>query len=106
MPSHLCWQVLRSSLALSNYLKEKYDAIQHSTSVHFRHDEVTANNKKLSVKEAYVDPDFYNIFGFKLISGSPAIRPQTVVLTKETAERFFGKKIELTRLSLTELYGD
>lgn len=54
--------------------------------------EVTGNNKKLYVKEAYVDADFYKIFGFRLIAGSPAIAPQTAVLTSETAERVFGKE--------------
>lgn len=80
-----------SPLALSNYIKDNYKAIDKSASVHFSQEEVTANSKKLSVKEAYVDPDFYNMFGFKLLYGSPAVAAQTVVLTIETAEKFFGK---------------
>ncbi len=81
-----------SPLPLSNYLKDNYNVIDKSSTVYFSHDEVSANNKKLTVKEAYVDADFYKIFGFKLISGSPATNPQTLVLTAETAERFFGKE--------------
>src|SRR5437868_5941533 len=46
----------------------------------------------IKIKEAYVNADFYKIFGFKIIEGFPAIKPQTVVLTSETAERFFGKE--------------
>jgi putative ABC transport system permease protein len=76
---------------LAGYLKSNYDVVDKSTAVSFRNDEVTANNKKLAVKEAYVDPDFYRIFGFKVISGMPATRPQTALLTAETAEKFFGK---------------
>ncbi|MCW3092855.1 MAG: hypothetical protein JWP81_3924 [Ferruginibacter sp.] len=80
-----------SPAPLSAYLKNNYTAIDKSTSIRFSQEEVSANDKKLPVKEAYVDPDFYHIFGFRLKSGSPATRPQTAVLTIETAERFFGK---------------
>ena len=80
-----------SPLLLSSYLKNNYTAIDKSTSVFFSIDEVFANNKMLRVKEAFVDADFYTIFGFSLSSGTPANSPNTVVLTSETAERFFGK---------------
>jgi putative ABC transport system permease protein len=80
-----------SPLPLAKFLKDNYNAVDKSTSVYFSQEEVTADEKKLSAKEAFVDADFYKIFGFKLISGSPATTPQTVVLTTETAERFFGK---------------
>jgi putative ABC transport system permease protein len=81
-----------SPLPLAGYLKNNYDAIEKSTSVLFSHDEVAANNKNLFVKEAYVNADFFKIFGFKLSAGSPATEPQTVVLTDETAKLFFGNK--------------
>jgi putative ABC transport system permease protein len=81
-----------SPLALADYLRNNYSVINKCTRVHFSGSEVTGNNKKLYVKEAFVDEDFYKIFGFRLISGSPAIAPYTTVLTSETAERFFGKE--------------
>lgn len=81
-----------SPLPLGEYLKNNYSATIKCSRVHLSSGEVTANNKKLYVKEAYVDADFYKIFGFRLISGSPAIAPKTVVLTNEAAERFFGKE--------------
>jgi putative ABC transport system permease protein len=46
--------------------------------------------KTLHVSGMYVDPAYFDIFGFKLESGKACIEPGTVVLTKETAERFFG----------------
>jgi len=81
-----------SPIPLGSYLKNNYKAIDKCSRVYFSFEEVTANDKKLSAKEAYVDPDFYDIFGFKLISGSTATGPQTVLLTPQTAERFFGKE--------------
>ena len=82
-----------SPLPLGDYLKSNYKTtIDHCTRVYFSYDEITANNKNLYAKEAYVDADFYKIFGFKLLTGTPATAPQTAVLTSETAERFFGNK--------------
>lgn len=48
------------------------------------------SEKSLPVSGLYVDPDYFRIFGFPLEKGGPAIAPRTVVLTHETAQRFFG----------------
>ena len=81
-----------SPLPLGNYLKDNNAFIENSATVYFHRDELTVNERKLFAIEAYVNTDFYKVFGFKLSSGQPAISPQTVVLTSETAERFFGKE--------------
>ncbi|MBV8252036.1 MAG: ABC transporter permease [Chitinophaga sp.] len=46
--------------------------------------------KSLSAWGHYVSPGYYKIFNFPLEKGQPAIAPYTVVLSHETAERFFG----------------
>ena len=81
-----------SPVPLSSFLKANYNVIENSTSIYFSRDEVGVNGRKLPAKSAYVNADFYKIFGFKLSEGTPAIRPQTIVLTSESAERFFGKE--------------
>ncbi len=86
-----------SPLPLAAYLKNNFSQVDKSTSVYFARYEVTVDDKKLSAKEAFASADFYTIFGFKLIAGYPAIKPQTVVLTTETAERFFGKQNPIGR---------
>ncbi len=80
-----------SPLPLAGYLKQGYAAIDKSTAVYFSFTNLTGNAKSLPLKAAYVDADFYRLFGFTLLTGAPAVKPQSVVLTKETAERFFGK---------------
>src|SRR6187200_1902307 len=80
-----------SPVPLSSFLKENYGIVEKSTNILFSRDEVTVNDKKLQVKAAYVNEDFYRIFGFELSAGTAAIKPQTVAVTSETAERFFGK---------------
>ena len=75
---------------LGAYLKDTYKAIDKTARVYFSYGDVAANNKNLYAKQAFANADFYNIFGFRLLAGSPATAPQTVVLTGETATRFFG----------------
>ncbi|HYK44108.1 MAG TPA: ABC transporter permease [Parafilimonas sp.] len=87
-----------SPLPLSDFLKSNYSIIERSTAVHFSHDAIIGNGKELPATEAYAGSDFYKIFGFKLSSGSPATNPQTVVLTRETAQRFFGNADPIGRV--------
>jgi putative ABC transport system permease protein len=47
-----------SPLPLSGYLKNNYSAIDKSTSVYFDQEDVTANQRQLPAKEAFVDADF------------------------------------------------
>ncbi|MFB6454082.1 ABC transporter permease [Chitinophaga sp. Hz27] len=46
--------------------------------------------KTLSAWGQYVSPGYFKIFNFPLEKGQPAIAPYTVVLSHETAEKFFG----------------
>jgi putative ABC transport system permease protein len=46
--------------------------------------------KSLSAWGLYVSPGYFQLFGFPLEKGKPAIAPYTVVLSHETAEKFFG----------------
>jgi putative ABC transport system permease protein len=46
--------------------------------------------KSLRMDGLYADPSYFDVFGFKLEKGKPAIEPRTVVLTHDAAERFFG----------------
>lgn len=80
-----------SPLPLALFLKKTHPEIEGCTRILFSDDAIATDVKSLPAKEAFVDPDFYNIFGFRLAKGTPATAPQTVVLTPETATRFFGK---------------
>lgn len=46
--------------------------------------------KTLRTYGLYVEPGYFEIFGFPLEKGKPATEPWTAVLTHEMAERFFG----------------
>lgn len=46
--------------------------------------------KSLSAGGHYVSPGYFQLFNFPLEKGKPAIAPYTLVLSHETAEKFFG----------------
>ncbi|GAB3025312.1 ABC transporter permease [Spirosoma pulveris] len=77
-------------LPLADDLAHNYPFVEAVTRVIRIYGEVTANRKQLPVVFKAVDPGFFTVFGFKLTAGQAAISPNTVVLTPETAERFFG----------------
>jgi len=53
----------------------------------------TAGGKELNLKGAFTEPAFFKVFGFTLAAGDPLTaleEPNSIVLTKTTAEKFFG----------------
>jgi putative ABC transport system permease protein len=48
--------------------------------------------KTLPVRGAFVDAGFYDVFGYRLATGRPALAPRTVLITHQTAERFFSRE--------------
>ncbi|MFM9950097.1 MAG: ABC transporter permease [Saprospiraceae bacterium] len=58
-------------------------------------DATTASNLTLPVSGFYTEPSFFKIFGFQLEAGNAATalnEPNTMVISKKTAERFFGNQ--------------
>ena len=56
-------------------------------------DATTSSNLTLPLSGFYTDPSFFEIFGFQLSSGNPQTAlnaPNSIVLSEETASRFFG----------------
>ncbi|QRR03260.1 ABC transporter permease [Dyadobacter sandarakinus] len=86
------YSLASSPMPLSEKLGTGQSIIEQSVRI-VRNFNGSLNNgiKSLNVDGMYVDPGYFEIFGFKLEKGKPCIEPRTVVLTKEMAERFFGK---------------
>lgn len=84
--------VATSPLPLAGALRKNYGFVEKTARVYYNlSGEITAGQKVLPADGAFADPDFYTLFGFRLLLGRPAIEPRTVVLSQQTAERFFGK---------------
>ncbi|ADB40617.1 ABC transporter permease [Spirosoma linguale] len=77
-------------LPLADDLSRNYPFVEATTRVIRQYGEATANRKQLQVIASAVDPGFFTVFGFRLAAGQAATAPGTVVLTRQTAERFFG----------------
>ncbi|WP_337044691.1 ABC transporter permease [Emticicia sp. 17c] len=80
-----------SPFLLAEKLKNDYGFVEKSARV-IRYFSGEMNNriKSIRLNGIYVDPAFFDIFGFPLEKGSYPVAPNTVVLNHETAVKFFG----------------
>ena len=84
--------VATSPMPLGEALAEQYGFVEKTARIYYGQvNEVTTDAKSFSVNGAFVDASFFDLFGFRFISGQPAVAPRTVVISDRTAERFFGK---------------
>jgi len=80
-----------SPLPLGEALQQNYGFVEKTARVYFKlRGEMTVGRKALAVSGAFVDPAFYDLFHFPIAQGQPALEARTVVLTRRTAQRFFG----------------
>ncbi|MEZ4940688.1 MAG: ABC transporter permease [Saprospiraceae bacterium] len=69
----------------------------------------TRQDKQLEMRGLLTDSTFFDVFGFKLESGDPATalsEPNSVVLTRESAERFFNKENPLGQVLENQTLGN
>lgn len=79
-----------SPAPLAQTLKRDYDFVEETARVVRTYGEVTGNQRHLSLLSFAVDAGFFRVFNYPLAQGEPAMRPGTAVISRETAERFFG----------------
>jgi putative ABC transport system permease protein len=104
-----------SPLPLAATLSNNYGFIQQTTRIYtVASSKAIANKKEISINSVFTDPSFLSVFGFKLKEGDKASalsNPNTIVLSKTTAEKFFGSKnaigqlIELPQLGSFQVSG-
>ncbi|HRI60611.1 MAG TPA: ABC transporter permease [Saprospiraceae bacterium] len=61
----------------------------------YDYDATTASNLTLPISGYFTEPSFFQVFGFQLETGNAAtalVEPNTIVLEKRTAARFFGDR--------------
>ncbi len=80
-----------SPFLLADKLKNEYPGIEKTARV-VRHFDGELDNRLKSVKVngIYVDTSFFSIFGFPLAKGTVPAAPNTLLLTHEAAQKFFG----------------
>ena len=84
-----------SPLALAKAIENKYTYIESSVPlVRGLNADAEANAKQLSLSGLFTNPEFFKMFGYTLLYGdkSSALKDiNTIILTENTAERFYGK---------------
>lgn len=79
-----------SPMPLAEVLKRDYGFVDDAARVVRTYGEVTGNTRRFHLLSFAVDPAFFRVFGYPLAEGRPATEPGTAVITRKTAERFFG----------------
>lgn len=86
---------------LAESLKAEYPEVEMATRVHYGWDAFQNKEARFDGRGIYVDHDFLKMFDFPFISGDTATALQeinSVVITKEFAEKLFGKENALGKI--------
>lgn len=65
----------------------------------------TPDQKTLPAPGFFTDPEFFQIFGFKLTEGVLSDLPNTIVVTQETSKKFFGNENALGKILINKEWG-
>jgi putative ABC transport system permease protein len=101
-----------SPYLLAHHLKEHYSSIERVTRVVTDVNEsvkTQVNNEEFETENVFADPDFFQIFGFKLETGDPLhalSKPYTAILSKDAAHRLFGSTNPVGKPLSFGKYGD
>ena len=81
-------------IILAPTLAETFPEIEHTVRIATNNDQVQRGETTLTETKLLVDPNFFEVFDFRLLRGDPARlfpNPNSVVLTPEVAMRYFGQ---------------
>lgn len=95
---------LKQELQQQNNIIEEavqvYPAINHKASY---------GNKLITVRGAFTEPSFFNVFGFTFAEGDKQTAlqsPNSIVLNNDVAEKFFGKENAIGKILSVDKLGD
>ncbi|MBK1439956.1 ABC transporter permease [Parapedobacter sp. ISTM3] len=104
------WKMASSPLPLAGKLGEQADLVDAAVGIYpSLSGKATSDGKELHINGAFTDSSFFSIFGFRLLSGDPATalrEPNTILISKNTAERFFGTPDALGKVIAFEHGGE
>jgi ABC-type antimicrobial peptide transport system permease subunit len=90
------WPVV--SIPVGPALEQDFPEIVDSVRISDFRGLITYKDKKFDEIGAYVDPSFLEIFSFPIEKGNPEtalLSPQSIIISKEMAEKFFGSEDSL-----------
>lgn len=93
-PEKLSWELASTPLPLQEILDSDTLTVQASTSLYPGiYETLTDGAKDIDVAGCFTQSSFFDVFGFTLLHGNARTalqHPYSVVLSKATAEKFFG----------------
>ncbi|MER0439228.1 ABC transporter permease [Emticicia sp. W12TSBA100-4] len=95
-----------SPYLLADNLRNNYTSVEKATKV-VRQFGWELNNrlKNIHVNTIYVEPTFFEIFGFRLAKGSIPTDPNSLILSQETAQKFFNDSNPIGQFLTHPTYG-
>jgi len=103
------YKLASTPLPLKNVLSQQIDIIEAAVQIYpaFK-GKAGYGDKEIQINGAFTDPSFFKVFGFKLSSGNEkkALElPNGIILSGETASRFFGKTNPMGKILNLEKMG-
>ncbi len=91
--AHNTFRLASSPIPLAAVLQKDNAFIEKATTIYPAwNGKATANKKEISISTVFIQPSFFRVFGFKTENdkGSELVNPNTIILSKEAAGKFFG----------------
>lgn len=96
-------------LPMGAALKNNYAAVENEATLYgVLNGEGKIDKKKIYISGTFATPSFFEVFGFKLAAGDPRtalVTPNSIVLTAETAQRFFGTNDPMGKVIQFDRFG-
>ncbi|HVX52637.1 MAG TPA: ABC transporter permease, partial [Chitinophagaceae bacterium] len=90
---HNTFRLASSPIPVATELQKNNAFIEAATTLYPAwNGKADANKKQINVSTVFIEPSFFKVFGFKTLSGknNDLQAPNTAVITKDLANRFFG----------------
>jgi len=104
------YRLATTPFPLAANLSNDYNFIEKSVRIYpWGSKSASSATKELTMKIAFSDPAFFQVFGFALQTGderTALIAPNSIVLNIETASRYFGNADPVGRILSLDQYGD
>lgn len=94
---------------LAPYLQDNYPFIEDAARLRMMWNNVLHNKTAIPIRGFYAEPSFFTIFSYKLKDGKLATalnKPYSIVLSEETAIKFFGHEDPMFKILTLEELGD
>lgn len=103
------WKMASTPLPLKDALNTNENLIEACTSVYPAFNgKASAGGKEIGINGAFTDPSFFKVFGFSLAKGNSVTalqQPNSVVISKPVAQKFFGTENPVGKIISLEKKG-